>query len=149
MVLQPLIPDALPDGSLIAIDTAPLIYWLEDHPRWGAAYASLFEGIASGRWRGLISTVTLAEVVTGPLQLGREQLAERYEASLSDPANLTLVSLTPPIAMGAARLRARYRLRLPDAVQLATALHSGAVALVSHDNDFAGCSDLPVLSAGG
>ena len=147
MALQPLNPEVLPDGSLIAIDTAPLIYWLEEHPRWGPAYADLFEGIAAGRWRGLISTITLAEVVTGPLQQGREQLAERYEASLSDPANLTLVSLTPAIAMGAARLRARYRLRLPDAVQLATALNSGAAALVSHDKDFAGCNDLPVLSA--
>jgi len=147
MALQPLDPDALPADSLIAIDSAPLVYWLEEHPRWGAAYAALFEGIAEGRWRGLISSVTLAEVVTGPLGHGREQLAERYEAILGDPANLTLVSLTPAIAMGAARLRARYRLRLPAAIQLATALHSGAVALVSHDNDFAGCSDLPVLTA--
>jgi predicted nucleic acid-binding protein len=147
MAMQPFSPNALPEGSLVAIDTAPLIYWLEEHPRWASAYAGLFEGIAAGRWRGLISTITLAEVVTGPLQQGREQLAERYEASLSDPANLTLVSLTPAIAMGAARLRARYRLRLADAVQLATALHSGAAALVSHDQAFAGCSDLPVLSA--
>lgn len=147
MALQPLNLEALPPDSLIAIDSAPLIYWLEEHPRWGGAYAGLLEGIAEGRWRGQISTVTLAEVVTGPLAQGREQLAERYAAILSDPANLALVSLTPAIAMGAARLRARYRLRLPDAIQLATALHGGAVALVSHDNDFAGCSDLPVLTA--
>jgi len=147
MALQPLELEALPPNSLIAIDSAPLIHWLVEHPRWGGAYAGLFEGIAEGRWRGQISAVTLAEVLTGPLAQGREQLAERYEAILGDPANLALVSLTPAIAMGAARLRARYRLRLPDAIQLATALHGGAVALVSHDNDYAGCSDLPVLTA--
>lgn len=147
MALLPFDPDALTAGSLIAIDTAPLIYWLEDHPRWGSAYAALFEGLASGRWRGLISTVTLAEVVTGPLLQGREQLAERYEAILSDPATFNLISLTPAIAMAAARLRARYRLRLPDAVQLATALQGKAQALVSHDRDFADCRDLPVLTA--
>ena len=147
MALQPLDLEALPPDSLIAIDSAPLIYWLEEHHRWGGAYAGLLEGIAEGRWRGQISTITLAEVLTGPLSQGREQLVERYEAILGDPANLALVSLSPAIAMGAARLRARYRLRLPDAIQLATALHGGAVALVSHDNDFAGCSELPVLTA--
>jgi len=47
----------------------------------------------------------------------------------------------------AARLRARYAMRLPEAVQLSTALRGGAVALVSHDRDFADCGDLPILSA--
>jgi len=139
--------DSLPEGSLIAIDTAPLIYWLEDHPRWGAAYAALFEGLDAGRWQGLLSTVTLAELLTGPLQQGRDELAERYAAALSDPGSFQLASLTPTLAMSAARLRARYRLRLPDAVQLATALQCGAQALVSHDRDFSGCDDLPILTA--
>lgn len=139
--------DALPEGSLIAIDTAPLIYWLEDHPRWGCAYAALFEGLDAGRWQALLSTVTLAELLTGPLQQGREELAERYAAALSDPGSFQLASLTPPIAVSAARLRARYRLRLPDALQLATALQGGAQALVSHDRDFSGCGDLPIITA--
>lgn len=138
--------ESLPEGSLIAIDTAPLIYWLEDHPRWGDAYGALFEGLDAGRWQGLLSTVTLAELLTGPLQQGREELAERYAAALSDPGSFQLASLTAPIAVNAARLRARYRLRLPDAVQLATALQGGAQALVSHDRDFSGCNDLPILT---
>lgn len=147
MPRRPLDMEALPVGALIAIDTAPLIYWLEDHPRWGSAYGALFEGIAAGRWQGLLSTVSLTEVLTGPLQQQREELVERYAAALSDPANFELASFSPAIAIGAARLRARYNLRLPDAVQLSTALHRGAVALVTHDRDFAGCSDLPILSA--
>ena len=147
MPLQPLDLDAIPVGALIAIDTAPLIYWLEDHPRWGEAYAGLFEGIAPERWRGLLSTVSLEEVLTGPLQQQREERVERYAAVLTDPASFQMASLSPAIAIGAARLRARYGLRLPDAVQLSTALQSGAVALVTHDRDFAGCCDLPILSA--
>ena len=55
--------------------------------------------------------------------------------------------ILPAIAISAARLRARYRLRLSDAAQLATALQCGAQALVSHDRDFAGCDDLPILTA--
>ena len=147
MPLQPLDLSTLPEGGLIAIDSAPLIYWLEDHPVWGCRYAPLLEGIAAGRWQGLLTTVTLAEVLTGPLLQQREQLVERYAAALTDPASFAMTSLTPPVVISAARLRARYGLRLPDAVQLASALHANAVALVSHDRDFAGCSDLPILSA--
>jgi|GEM_PF-63739 predicted nucleic acid-binding protein len=135
----------LPEGSLIAIDTAPLIFWLEGHPRWAAAYAALFDGLDAGRWQGLLSTITLAELLTGPLQQGRDELAERYAAALCDPGSFQLASLTPAIATSAARLRARYKLRLPDALQLATALQGGAQALVTHDRDFAGCNDLPIL----
>lgn len=147
MTLQPLQLDALPHGSLIALDSAPLIYWLEDHPHWGGRYAPLLEGIAANRWRGLLTTVTLAEVLTGPLQSGREELVERYVGVFTNSANFQMASLSAAIAIGAARLRARYRLRLPDAVQLASALEAGALALVSHDRDFAGCTDLPILSA--
>jgi hypothetical protein len=147
MPLQPLDLNSLPAGSLIAIDTAPLIYWLEDHSRWGEAYAALFEGIASDHWQGLLSTVSLTEVLTGPLLQQREELAERYAAVLTDRACFRLVDLTPGIAIGAARLRARYGLGLPDAVQLSTALQAGAVALVTHDRDFCGCTDLPILTA--
>lgn len=41
------------------------------------------------------------------------------------------------IAYTAARLRARHKLKLPDAIQLASALAINAHALVTHDRDFA------------
>ena len=106
--------------------------------------------IANGLGSGLVESPALAEYLPA---VSRRLLGEDLVLGgprswwCGDPANLALVSLSPAIAMGAARLRARYRLRLPDAIQLATALHGGAVALVSHDNDFAGCSELPVLTA--
>ncbi|MFM7312855.1 MAG: type II toxin-antitoxin system VapC family toxin, partial [Cyanobium sp.] len=82
-----------------------------------------------------------------PLQQGRDELVERYVAVLTDPAHFTMVSLSPAIAIGASRLRSRYGLRLPDAVQLSTALHGGAMALITHDRPFADCGDLPLLTA--
>ena len=48
--------------------------------------------------------------------------------------------------MRAARLRVRYRLKLPDAVQLATAIASGAYGLVTHDRDFSTVRELPILT---
>jgi len=43
------------------------------------------------------------------------------------------------------RMRACYGLKLPDAIQLATALELGAAASITHDCDFARVEGLAVL----
>jgi hypothetical protein len=39
-----------------------------------------------------------------------------------------------------------HGLKLPDAIQLAVALHDGCDALVTHDRDFSKVDDLPIIS---
>jgi predicted nucleic acid-binding protein len=51
--------------------------------------------------------------------------------------------LTAAIAHRAARIRSHSRLRLPDAVQVVTALETSSIGVVTHDRDF---SSLDVLS---
>jgi predicted nucleic acid-binding protein len=53
--------------------------------------------------------------------------------------------LSSAVASLAAQLRVQYRLKLPEAVQLASALQIGAAALVTHDRDFSAVQGLPVL----
>jgi predicted nucleic acid-binding protein len=50
-------------------------------------------------------------------------------------------------AMLAARLRLRHALKLPDAIQLATAVQSGCFALISRDRDFRNVTDVLVLGS--
>jgi predicted nucleic acid-binding protein len=124
----------LSDGALVLIDTAPIIYHLESHPRFGPRFAPVFEAHAAGRLRFAVTTVTLAEVLTGPLAAGDEALARRYRAVLE---SWRVIPLDADIAETAARLRATLGLKLPDAVQAASALAVNAEALVTHDRDFA------------
>ncbi len=123
----------LPDGALLLVDSAPIIYFLEGHSKFGPFYRPLFEAHGHGRFRLAVTTVTLAEVMTGPLQSGDEALAERYRATLE---SWVLVELSNDIAASAARIRARLRLKLPDAIQAASAIAINADALVTHDRDF-------------
>ena len=125
----------LPGKGRILVDSAPIIYFLEDHAELVARYAPIFERAESDDYEIVISTVTLAEVLTGPLRAGDENLAEKYRSALLATAG-QFVALSPAIAVRAARIRARSRLRLPDAVQMATALETACTALVTHDRDF-------------
>ncbi len=141
--MGPLNIDELPDQALLLVDTAPIIYVLEDHPTLADRFRPLFDAHASGRLRFAVTTVTIAEVLTGPLHAGEEALARRYRGILQ---SWQVVELGIDIAESAARLRASLRLRLPDAVQAASALAINAAALVTHDRDFVRVRGLNVLS---
>ena len=135
----------LSPGALVLVDTAPWIYLLEDHPQFAPLFLGLFEAAERGQIQLALTTITLAEVLTGPLKHKQTELAKRYEIALN---KYQVLPLSATIASLAAQLRIQYRLKLPDAVQLASALDIGAAALVTHDRDFAKVNGLPVLQGG-
>ena len=122
------------------VDTAPLIYWFEGNPLT-VRFESFFESVTAGVCEALVTPVTLADLVIGPLAHQRDDVAERYANALTH-APWRLVPTDASIAMLAARLRVEHRLRLPDAIQLATAIATGCDALITHDRDF---PDVPGL----
>lgn len=141
--MGPLDLSGLSNGATLLLDTAPIIYWLEDRAPFSRRFAPLFQLHAEGRIRFAVTTVTIAEVLIGPLQGGDDALARRYRAVLE---SWRVLDLNAGLAEDAARLRARLRLKLPDAIQAASALSINAEALVTHDRDFSRVSALRVLS---
>ncbi|NJD30753.1 MAG: type II toxin-antitoxin system VapC family toxin [Gammaproteobacteria bacterium] len=139
--------DGLGDHPVLAVDTAPIIYWLEGHPRLVDRFAPVFEAAESGRAEIVISTITLAEVLAGPLRAGNELLTAQYREALTRGRGWQALPLDAEVATEAARIRAVYRLRLPDAVQVATAIRAGAAALVTHDRELCRVKGLRVIGA--
>ena len=140
--MEPLDAEALPAGALLLVDSGPIIYTLEAHPKFAGRYEALFARHAAGELSLAVTTITIAEVLTGPLGAGEEALAKRYRSVLE---SWQVVVLTADIAETAARLRAKHKLKLPDAIQLASALAINADALVTHDRDFAKVRGLRVV----
>ena len=143
--MGPLALDDLPELALLLVDSAPIIYVIEGHPRLSPVFEPVFAAHAAGRLRLAVTTVTLAEVLTGPLGSGNEALAERYRATLN---SWYVVDLDADIAESAARLRAAHKLKLGDAVQAASAIAINADALVTHDRDFSAIRGLRVIGTG-
>ena len=134
----------IPDNATVLLDTNPIIYVLDGHPL-ASRFEPIFADVEAGRISALVTPVTLAEVVSGPLRAGKEALAQRYRSALTDAPGWSLRALDADIAVLAARLRLRHRLKLPDAIQLATAVHEGCHALISHDRDFGKIREILVL----
>ena len=136
---------SLPAGSRVTIDSAPIIYLLEGHATFLPPYLPLFERIEQGEIQAVVSVVTLAEVLAGPLKNGNEILADRYYRALTSGSNWRVQEMDAELSFIAARIRVRYGLKLPDAIQVATAIHSGSMALVTHDRDFSSVDEIQVL----
>ena len=140
--MSPALWAGLPLHATVVADTASFIYMLESNPQFADQFVGLFEAAVAGTLSIALSTITLAEVLTGPLKAAQTALAKRYEKALSAH---TLICVTPSIAALAAQLRVQYRLKLPDAIQLATALDTGAAAFVTHDRDFSQVHGMNIL----
>jgi len=138
-------PSALTGVRRLGLDTAPLIYLIEQHPVFRSPVLELARLLDAGEMEGVASTITLTEVLVQPLKLGRQDLVDAYRALLEGHAHLRLVSIDASIAVEAAALRGRYGLRTPDALQVAAALRSGCDAFLTNDRELTRVQELRVL----
>ena len=125
--------DRIPRGAVVTLDTAPIIYYFQDHPVYAPLFAPVFEAADRGDLNIVISAVSLTEVLTGPLQANNEALTARYRETLTRSPGWELRPVDEEVAASAARLRAEYKLRTPDAIQVATAIASRSHALITND----------------
>jgi predicted nucleic acid-binding protein len=128
--------------ATVGLDTNVLIYLVEDHPRYGGWCASLLERIERQQHRAVSSTISLLEALVQPYRLQNDRLVEKFYALLSTYPHLSWVPVTIDIADRAAELRARYRLSTPDAVQIATAIGSGATGFIGNDKGIRKISEI-------
>src|SRR5678809_1393284 len=85
--------DALCGVPLIGLDTAPLIYLVEDHPRYAPLVDEVAHRIAIGQIVAVTSVISLAEVLVQPLARGDRNLQQRFRDLLlhSDEFRTVLV----------------------------------------------------------
>ena len=92
--------DGLGDHPVLVVDTAPVIYWLEGHPRLAARFGVIFDAAEAGAATVVVSTVTLAEVLAGPLRAGNELLTAQYREALTRSPGWQVMPLDVDVAVG-------------------------------------------------
>ena len=132
-------------ASLLYVDSAPVIYFIEEHERFFSLVEPVIEAINRGEKRAFTSYVTLLEVLVKPLERKRPDLVRIYRELLLGNPNLRMAPLERSVTEEAARVRAFYRFRIPDAIQLATARLGGAEVFVTNDENLRAFRELPVV----
>ena len=118
---------------LVGFDTSIFIYHFEAHPDFLPLTTAILNGVSSGKWRAVTSTITLMELTVLPLRQKRYRAAQGYEAILANFPNLEIIDIDRDAARKAAQLRAEYNLRPADALQIGAAIVNGATAWVGND----------------
>jgi len=132
-------------GQVVGLDSAPLIYFIEENPTYLEMTDAFFEALVRGEFRVVTSVVTLLEVLVYPLRQGNTILAQQYRDILFNEAGLTTIEVSPAIAEVAAQLRANYNLQTPDSIQMATAISGGASFFLTNDARLPSLPGLEVL----
>jgi predicted nucleic acid-binding protein len=132
-------------GKTVAVDTAPLVFYIEDHPEYADRLEPFFQAVVEGRIAMVTAVVTLLEVLVHPLRRGDEALAHADNDFLLASSGVTTVPVDEAIAQAAAELRSGSKLKTPDAIHLATAMDRKADAFLTSDRDFDGAASMPIL----
>jgi predicted nucleic acid-binding protein len=121
-------------GTTVALDTAPVIYFIEKHPVYYSKLLPFFEAVHRGDIQAVTSTLTLTEVLVVPFRTGNLSLVADYTDILLHAPNLRMLAVTDPIARKGAELRANLRYNVPDAIQIATAIIGNAATPLTNDS---------------
>ena len=121
----------------IALDTNILICFLEGIEPYASKVENLLNSFVKGENQGIISTINIAEVLTGFYVAKNEKRATKAGSLLQDLTynNFEIVPVTFKIADMAASLKAKKGGKLPDALIAATAIDQAANFIYSQDED--------------
>ena len=115
-------------------DTNLFIYLWEEGPQTQRT-RSFVDWVVDSGHEVVTSALTLGEILVHPFRMGDENRVRDYEEAFS---GIDVVAFSSAVARHFAKLRAMHaNLRPPDAMQLASAIHTQADVFVTHDHRLA------------
>jgi predicted nucleic acid-binding protein len=124
------------EGQALYLDTNVIIYAIEGQNQWSSLLQQLFEAIDTHAIYAFTSELTLAEVLTKPLELGASELVATYEELLAPESLVRVIPIDRPILRSAAELAGKMRIKLADAIHVATAKSAACDFVLTNDEQF-------------
>ncbi len=135
----------LKSSDILFLDTAPFIYFFEQHPDYFPALEMMFERLYETGAQAITSIITYIELTTHPARQGKTQLVRKYHDYLTHSENISLFPLDLNIADYAVELGAKHHFKTSDAIQLGTAVACGADFVITNDKNWQKFEDVQVL----
>ncbi len=131
--------------EIIGLDTAPFIYYIEEITPYADLLDPVFNLLETHALRAVTSAVTLAEILSKPFADKNFALVDEIKFAIKSFASLSVVTIDEKLAEAAALIRAHYTVRLPDALQIAAAIHGGATLFLTNDKRMKKVDALEIL----
>ena len=128
--------------KLVGLDSNLFIYHFENNPDFATFTVKVFDRLSKGTLRAVTSIVSVMETLSYPAP---SAVVKNIQEAFETMPNLNIIDVDYKIALEAARIRREYKFRLPDSIQLATALIGKAQALVTNDQRLIKFKQLPTV----
>ncbi|NEN92118.1 MAG: PIN domain-containing protein [Okeania sp. SIO3H1] len=89
------------------LDTAPIIYYVENHPNYYQLTEAIFDGIDEGLLLGVTSPITLSECLVHPYKLGLIALAQDFIDLIVYGENINFLLIDEDIGKLAAQIKSK------------------------------------------
>lgn len=122
----------------VLLDTVVFAYHLADHPQYSPLTTAVLAAVESGSLMGVVTTITLSELLAQPARAGNRRAMQEYELFLTHFPHLQLAPMDADLAREAALVRGETGLRTPDAIQVAAGRLFRADAIVTNDPQWRG-----------
>ncbi|MDX2228813.1 MAG: type II toxin-antitoxin system VapC family toxin [Leptolyngbyaceae cyanobacterium bins.349] len=129
----------------VFIDTAPIVYYVERHPQYFPLVEAIFQRLTAGSFQAITSPITLAECLVLPIRNGLPKLQADFISVITSGINTSFIPVDALASQKAAELRVKYGFKLPDALQLGTAIAAGSDAFLTNDEQLKQVTELQVL----
>jgi len=140
------IKEAIKEHRRIMFDTAPIIYFIEEHRDYGKITDEIFKLIRDDfDYHAFSSVITLTEVLTEPLRKSKRDIVENYRQFLLNSSNFIIYPIDAIIAEKSAELRAQYGIKTPDAMQFAIGIENNGTLFVTNDKNLKKIKEIEVL----
>lgn len=121
------------DFKRVFVDTAPIIYYLENHPVYTEVVKRFFAKCISENIRIVTSALTIEEYFVFPYSSGKMEYVDNFKRFIKY-MNIEIVDIDSKIAEQGAKIRSRYKaFKAMDALQIATAIVSGCDMFFTND----------------
>ena len=120
------------DFKKLCLDTAPLIYFLEEESSENTRVRQIFLSLSEQIDQVVLSTITCMEYLVLPYRMKDEKAIQSFWAFIQD-AEVDVRPVDMKIALKAAEIRAEYKFKAMDSLQLATACMSGCDLFLTND----------------
>ena len=129
----------------IFLDTAPIIYFIERHPKYYLPLLYFFDRFDRFEYQAIISPITIAECLIIPMRARNHELVNIFNDLFENHPGITSVSISQREAQQAAQFRSQYNLSLLHAFQISIAIQNQCDIFLSNDKELNRIKDIKML----
>lgn len=130
----------------VFIDTAPIIYYLENSSVYLDPIKRFFTKCIDEKIQLVTSAITIEEYLVFPYSNGKMEFADNFKRFVSY-MNIEIVNIDSEVADQGAKIRGQYKnFKAMDALQIAAAIVSGCDMFFTNDGQLRQEKELPCMT---